>query len=68
MNATIDEARLKQLFKEAVVEVLEERRELLRDLFAETLEDMALVRAIEDGEKSGRASRKDVFKALAGKA
>jgi len=43
----MDDARLKALFKTALVEVLEERKDLLRDAIEETLEDIALARAIE---------------------
>jgi hypothetical protein len=63
MTATA-ERRLKGLVKDAVVEVLEERRDLLRDAVQESLEDMALVRAIQQGERSRLASRKQVFKHL----
>ena len=35
-----------------VVEVLEERQDLLRGALQETLEDMAMLKAIREGEKS----------------
>jgi hypothetical protein len=63
-QASIDEDRLKELLKTAIVEVLEERRELVRDVFEEALEDVALVRAIEEGEQSPLISRDEVFKLL----
>lgn len=65
---TVEERRLKGLLKDAVVEVLEERRDLLRDALQESLEDMALVRAIQAGEKSPSVSRKQVFKRFERKA
>ena len=65
---TVEERRLKGLLKDAVVEVLEERRDLLRDALQESLEDMALVRAIQAGEKSPLVSRKQVFKRFERKA
>jgi len=46
----IDEERLKELFKEALVEVLEERKDMLYELMAEIMEDMALTHAIQEGE------------------
>ena len=64
-QASIEEARLKELLKAAIVEVLEERRELVLDVFEEALEDVALVRAIEEGERSPLVSRDEVFKLLA---
>jgi len=62
----MDEERLKDLFKTALVEVLEERRDLLRDLFEETLEDIGLARAIEQGQRTEECSRGEVFSILEG--
>lgn len=58
------EAQLKDALKLALIEVLEERSDLLRDVLAEVIEDVALVRAIQEGEASGAASRDEVFRAL----
>jgi len=65
-HMTVEDERLKALFKTALVEVLEERKDLLRDVIEETLEDIALARAIEAGERTGEASRNDVFSVLDG--
>lgn len=59
-----DEAELKQALKAALVEVLEERSDLLRGVFAEVLEDVALARAIQEGEASEQVSRDEVFQIL----
>ena len=61
----IEERRLKVLLKDAVVEVLEERHDLLREALQESLDDLAMLRAIQDGEKSRLTSRKKVFQRLA---
>jgi hypothetical protein len=61
----LEERRLKNLLKDAVVEVLEDHRELLRDALQESLEDVALLRAIQDGEKSRPTSRNKIFQRLA---
>ena len=63
-DSTLDEGRLKEVLKAAIVEVLEERRDLVRDLIEEALEDIALVRAMEEAEGSPLVSREDVFKIL----
>jgi hypothetical protein len=63
---SLSETQLKDVFKAALVEVLEERSDLLRDVLAEVMEDVALVRAIQDGEASGPVSRDEVFRALEG--
>ena len=52
------------LLKNAVAEVLEEHRDLLRDAVRESLEDVALIRAIQAGEKSPLTSRKKIFQQL----
>lgn len=61
----IEERRLKGLLKKAVTEVLEERQDLLRDAFRDSLEDMAMVRAIQEGEKSKLVNRAKIFQKLA---
>jgi hypothetical protein len=60
----VEERRLKGLLKSAVAEVLQERQDLLRDALRESLEDMAILRAIQIGEKSPLCSRKKVFRRL----
>jgi len=62
----LDEEKLKELLKTALVEVLEERKEVLRDLIEEALEDIALARAIEQGQRTQDASRSEVFSVLEG--
>ncbi len=61
MQATVDPQQLKSLIKEALIEIIEERHDLLRDIFEEALEDIALVRAIEEGNQSESVSRAEVF-------
>jgi hypothetical protein len=63
-SLSVDEGRLKDLLKTAILELLEERKDLVRDLLEEALEDIALVRAIEAGEQTGTVSRDEVFKVL----
>ena len=65
-SISVDEDKLKDLLKTAIVEVLEERKDLVRDLLEEALEDIGLVRAIEAGEQTGIVSRDEVFKVLEG--
>ena len=60
----VEERRLKGLLKSAVAEVLEEHRDLLRDAVRESLEDVALIRAIQLGEKSPLISRRKIFQRL----
>ena len=63
MTATEDR-RLKGILKSAVAEVLEERGDLVRDAIRDSLDDVALVRAIQPGKKSPLISRKKIFQRL----
>lgn len=64
--ATIDEEKLKDLLKSAVIEAFEERRDLLQGIVEDALEDIALAQAIDEGLGSGPASRGEVFAILEG--
>jgi hypothetical protein len=63
-QTTLDEAQIKELFKQALVELLQERKDLLHELIAEVLEDLALVRAIKEGEDTETVGKEDVLRAL----
>lgn len=65
--ATIDEGKLKDLIKTALVEVLETRRDLMQEIVEEVIEDFALSRAIEEGMKTEKTSRDEVLAILEGK-
>ena len=64
METSIDEGKLKDLFKAAVIEALEERRDLVKDIVEEAMEDIALARAIEEGVSGESVSRDEVFALL----
>lgn len=53
--------RLKNIFKDAMIEVLEECYDLFAEIVAEALEELALMRAIQEGEKSENISQEEVF-------
>ena len=63
-STNLEETRIKALFKEALVEVIEENQELVSSILIEVLEDIALSRAIEAGEKSKTVTREEIFKVL----
>ena len=63
-TTVIDEAKLKEALKAALIEILEERKDLVREVLEEALEDIALARAIEEGEQSELVTRDEVFNAL----
>jgi hypothetical protein len=47
-----------------MVEILEERKDLVREVLEEALEDIALAHAIEEGDQSEVVPREEVFVAL----
>ncbi len=61
---TVDEQQLKMVVKEAMWELVQEKREEFSDLFGELIEDMALARAIREGEASEPASLDEVLALL----
>ncbi|HIJ73484.1 MAG TPA: hypothetical protein HPP83_05210 [Candidatus Hydrogenedentes bacterium] len=63
---SLDEGRIKQLLKEAVLEVFEERRDLIYDVLARAMEDFALANAIQEGESSEAVTRDQVLQTLSG--
>jgi hypothetical protein len=68
MQITTDSGKLKDIFKQAIIEAMEERKDLVHDLLVEAMEDATMIHAIQEGEKSGPASRAEVFDILKGKA
>jgi hypothetical protein len=58
----ISEEKLKSLLKAAVVEALEERRDLVRDAIEEALEDLGMLRAIEEGSESPIIDSTEVYR------
>lgn len=68
MEPSINQEQLKNLIKTALVEVLEERQDLLHDAIEDAIEDVAFARAIEEGESTELVQREEIFKLLEGKA
>jgi hypothetical protein len=63
-ETVMSEKKLKALLKAAVIEALEERRDLVRDVVDEALEDRAMVRAIDEESQSPTIDRSEVYKIL----
>ncbi len=63
----LDSDEIKQIFKTALVEVIKENQEVFSDLFAEVIEDIALERAIKEGEDTETVSREAIFNILKNK-
>lgn len=66
MSSLTDDTRIKDLFKQAMLELLTERRDDFYELFSEALEDLLMVSAIREGENSETVSKTEVLRALEG--
>jgi len=66
MQLPLDENRMKELFKDALGEFFDERRDLLREVVSEVIEDVGLVHAIKEGEAGVTVSRNEIFNLLEG--
>jgi hypothetical protein len=65
---TLNTEQLKEILKSAIVELLRENREEVSDLLVEIIEDVAIERAIAEGEKTELISRESIFQLLGPKA
>jgi len=65
---SVEEVHLKDLLKEAILELMQERRDELEEIFAEVIEDLALARAIEEGESTETVSKAEILQVLEGTA
>jgi hypothetical protein len=63
-NVLENEEQLKEIFKSAIVEVLQERKELVCELLEEIIEDIAFSKAIAEGEETPLVSRDKIFELL----
>lgn len=63
-TTTIKHDKLKQVMKDALAETIKEQKGLFRDVFAEALEDLALIEAIKEGEDTETVSRSRIFSIL----
>jgi len=64
----LKKGKFKELFKQALFEVLQEREEWFHNLFTEVMEDFTLAKAIREGEAGESVSREEVFSILEGEA
>jgi hypothetical protein len=68
MDTTISQDEIKSIIKATIIEVLKERPDLLQEAIERALEEVALCRAIKDGEDKELVNREEVFTLLDGKA
>ena len=63
----INELQIKDIFKQAILEVVQEQRVLFSDLFMEAMEDIVLLEAMEEVDEDDIVSRDEIFQILEGK-
>ena len=61
---SLDDKHMKELIKQALLELFQERRELFYDLFEELIENVGLANAMREGENSKIVSEKEVMRSL----
>ena len=64
MQPLIDENKMKQLMKEALIETLQEQKTVFQDMITEAIEDIALINAIRQGSDTDSVSRANVLDIL----
>jgi hypothetical protein len=63
-DITLNPDQLKEILKGAIIELLRDSREEFSELLAEVIEDIALERAIAEGESTELVSQEAIFKLL----
>ena len=68
MQTHLDEGKLKQILKEALIEALEEKKDVFHELIVEAIEDIGLTNAIREGQNTETVSKQEIFDILYGQA
>lgn len=61
---TLNSDQFKELLKASIIELFQENREEFSKLLSEIIEDIAMERAIQEGEETETVSREAIFKIL----
>ncbi|HIP73220.1 MAG TPA: hypothetical protein EYH05_17705 [Anaerolineae bacterium] len=64
MELTISEQEAKNLFKEALIELMEEKNELFYETILEVIEEIGLANAIREGRQNEFVSEKQILTIL----
>jgi uncharacterized membrane protein len=62
--STTEREELKQVVKDAIKEIMVEDREALKELLLDVLEDLALLKRMEEGRETELVSRDEVMELL----
>jgi len=61
---TLNPDQLKEILKLAIVELIRDNRQEVSEFLAEIIEDVAMERAIAEGESTEQVSRESIFQLL----
>ena len=64
MELTVNETQAKQLIKEALLELMEEKRGLFMEVMLEVIEEIGLANAIQEGRQNDFVSEEEIFAIL----
>ncbi|MDZ7666983.1 MAG: hypothetical protein U5K27_16940 [Desulfotignum sp.] len=59
MQTLIDDEKIKDIFKKAIIEAMEERKDLVYDVLQDVMEDILMVKAIKGEIQVGK---REIFK------
>ena len=68
MELTVSEKQVKELLKEVLIELMEEKRDLFFEVMLEAIEEIGLVNAIREGRQDEFVSEDQVLAILRGQA
>lgn len=68
MEVTISETKAKELLKEVIIELAQERRDLLFEIILEAFEEIGLANAIREGRQNEFVSEESIVAILEGQA
>lgn len=68
MELTISEKQVKELLKELLIELMEEKRDLFFDVMIEAIEETGLANAIQEGRQDEFVGEDQVLTILRGQA
>ena len=66
MEIVLKEQELKQLLEEIIFKLFTEKREILKEILTEVIEDIALSKAIEEGRRNEFVSKDEIMDIIEG--
>lgn len=60
MELVIDETRTKELIKQAIIELMQERRDVVYEIIVEAMEEIGLANAIREGRRDEWVSEAEI--------